>query len=59
MARSKEQQELYKQKRLEILKEQTSFLHSRYTTFGQSNALGSRVVPPVEDLGMNFEISDR
>ena len=58
VARSKEQQELYKQKRLEILKEQTSFLHSRYTTFRQSNALGSRVVPPVEDLGMNFEISD-
>ena len=47
MARSKEQQELYKQKRLEILKEQTPFLYSRYTTFRQSNA-----------LGMNFKISD-
>ena len=58
VARSKEQQEQYKHKKLEILKEQTSFLRSGYTTFRQSNALSSRVVPPVEDLGTNFKISD-
>ena len=58
VASSKEQQEQYKKDRLEILKQQTHFLRSRYTTFRQSNVLGGRVVPPVEDLGMNFEVSD-
>lgn len=58
VARSKEEQALFKERRLEVLKKQTLLLRSRYITFRQDSSLGSRVVPPVEKLGMNFETSD-